>query len=161
MRYCAKKRTRREFILSAQIGEYDVDNVILDLGSDVNALPKQMWEIMGKPMLIWSLFQLRLANQHKIVSIGRFMGVHVNIYGVHNITYFKAIEIKDNSQPYPVLMGIEWAFDNQMIINLKKREMIFEVGDLKVTAPLDLTEGKRYIEPTKGKKIDNLYNMTT
>ena len=39
--------------------------------------------------------------------------------------------------------------------------MIFEVGDLKVTAPLDLTEGKRYIEPTKGNKIDNLYNMTT
>ena len=111
-----------------------MDNVILDLGSNVNALPKKMWEIMGKPKLIWSLVQLRLANQHKIVSIGRLMGVHVNIYGVHNIEDFKSIEIVDNSQPYPVLMGIEWAFDNQMIINLKKREMIFEVGDLKFTA---------------------------
>jgi hypothetical protein len=37
--------------------------------------------------------------------------------------------------------------------------MIFEVGDLKVTAPLDLKKGKRYIEPAKGNKIDNLYNM--
>jgi hypothetical protein len=36
-----KKRTNGEFRLSAQIGEYDVDNVILDLGSDVNVLPKQ------------------------------------------------------------------------------------------------------------------------
>jgi hypothetical protein len=44
-----KKRTNREFILSAQIGEYDVDNVILDLGSDVNVLPKKTWEMMGKP----------------------------------------------------------------------------------------------------------------
>jgi hypothetical protein len=35
-------------------------------------------------------------------------------------------------------MGLEWAFENHTIINLKKREMIFEVGDLKVTAPLDL-----------------------
>jgi hypothetical protein len=38
--------------------------------------------------------------------------------------------------------------------------MIFEVGDLKVTAPLDLTQGKRYIEPARGNKIDNLYNRT-
>jgi hypothetical protein len=39
--------------------------------------------------------------------------------------------------------------------------MIFEVGDLKVTSPLDLTKGRRYIDPTKGNKIDNLYNMMT
>jgi hypothetical protein len=38
-------------------------------------------------------------------------------------------------------------------------EMIYEVGDLKVTAPLDLIEGKRYIEPTRGNEIENLYNM--
>jgi hypothetical protein len=38
--------------------------------------------------------------------------------------------------------------------------MIFEVRDLKVTAPLDPTEGKRYIEPARGNDIDNLYNMT-
>jgi hypothetical protein len=44
---------------------------------------------------------------------------------------------------------------------MKKREMIFEVGDLKVTTALDLTEGKRYIELDKGNEIDNLYNMTT
>jgi hypothetical protein len=39
--------------------------------------------------------------------------------------------------------------------------MIFEVGDLKVTAPLDPSEGKRYIEPSRGNDIDNLYNLTT
>jgi len=36
-----KKRTNGEFMLSAQIGEYEVDNVIFDLGSDVNVLPNQ------------------------------------------------------------------------------------------------------------------------
>jgi len=35
-----RKRTNGEFRFSAQIGEYDVDNVILDLGSNVNVLPK-------------------------------------------------------------------------------------------------------------------------
>jgi hypothetical protein len=35
-----RKRTNKEFRFSVQIGEYDVDNVILDLGYDVNVLPK-------------------------------------------------------------------------------------------------------------------------
>jgi hypothetical protein len=155
-----RKRTNEEFRFSAQIGEYDVDNIILDLGSDVNVLPKKTWELMGKPKLVWSHVQLRLVNQHKIVLIGRLTGVPVNIDGVCNMEDFEVIEIVDDSQPYPTLMGLEWDFDNQAIINLKRREMIFEVGDLKVIAPLDPSEGKRYIEPTRGNDIDNLYNMT-
>jgi hypothetical protein len=115
--------------------------------------------MMGKPKLIWSRVQLRLANQHKIVPIGRFTGVHVDIDGVRSVADFEVIEIADDSQPYPTLMGLEWAFDNHVIINLKRRGMIFEVGDLKVTTPLDLIEGKRYIEPTRGNNIDNMYNM--
>jgi hypothetical protein len=39
--------------------------------------------------------------------------------------------------------------------------MIFEVGDLMVTAPLDPTKGKMYIKPARGNGIYNLYNMTT
>jgi hypothetical protein len=34
-------------------------------------------------------------------------------------------------------MGLERDFDNQAIINLKRREMIIEVSDLKFTTPLD------------------------
>lgn len=41
----------REMRLTAQIGEYEMDQVILDLGSDVNILPKQTWECMDKPAL--------------------------------------------------------------------------------------------------------------
>jgi hypothetical protein len=35
-----RKRTNKEFTFNAQIGEYDVDNVILDLGPNVSVLPK-------------------------------------------------------------------------------------------------------------------------
>ena len=34
--------------LTVQIGEYEMDQVILDLGSDANVLAKQTWERMGK-----------------------------------------------------------------------------------------------------------------
>jgi hypothetical protein len=114
-----------------------VDNVILDLGSDVNLLPKKTWEMMGKPKLIWSHVQLRLENQHKIVPIGLLTRLPMNIDGVRNVPDFEIIEIMDDSQPYPTRMGLDWAFDNQAIINMKRREMIFEVGALKVTTPLD------------------------
>ena len=43
-----------EMRLGAKIGEYEMDQVILDLGSDVNVLPKKTWEHMGRPMLQWS-----------------------------------------------------------------------------------------------------------
>jgi hypothetical protein len=66
-----RKRTNKEFRFSAQIGEYDVDIVILDLESDVNVLPKKTQEMMGKPNIVWSHVQLRLINQHKIVPTGR------------------------------------------------------------------------------------------
>jgi hypothetical protein len=138
-----------------------VDKIILELGSEVNVLPKHTWELMGKPKLIWYPIQLKLVNQQKIFLIGRLTGVPVNIDGVRSVADFEVIEIVDDNQPYPTLMGLEWDFDNQVIINLKRREMIFEVGDLKVMTPLDPSKGMRYIEPTRGNDIDNIYNMTT
>ena len=49
--------------LNAQIGDYEMDEVILDLGFEVNVLAKQTWELMEKPKLRYSPIQLRLANQ--------------------------------------------------------------------------------------------------
>ena len=40
--------------LHAQIGEYDMTDIILDLGSEVNALTKHTWEQMRKHILEWS-----------------------------------------------------------------------------------------------------------
>lgn len=41
-------RTGREMRLTVQIREYEIDQVILDLGMDVNILPKKIWEHMGR-----------------------------------------------------------------------------------------------------------------
>ena len=96
-------------------------DVILDLGSEVNVLTKQTWEQMGKPALDWSPIQLRLANQQKIVPLGRLPSVSVHIDGVSTLADFEVIEIIDDRNPYPVLLGIEWEIDNDVVINLKKR----------------------------------------
>ena len=65
-----KRNTGKEMRMNIQIGDYEVDSVILDLGSDVNILTKQTWQSMGKPMLGWSPLQLQLANQVKLHPIG-------------------------------------------------------------------------------------------
>ena len=57
-----KSRIGREMRLTTQIGEYEMDQVILDLGSDANFLPKKTWEYMGRPTLQWSPIQLRMVN---------------------------------------------------------------------------------------------------
>ena len=53
-----KGKTGKEMRMNIQIGDYEVDLVILDLGSDVNILTKKTWKSMGKPTLGWSLVQL-------------------------------------------------------------------------------------------------------
>ena len=49
-----KFKTGHELRMTAQIGDYDMDYIILYLGSDVNILTGQNWESMGKPHLDWS-----------------------------------------------------------------------------------------------------------
>ena len=43
--------TGREMRLTAKIREYEMDQVIVALGSDANVLLKQTWEQMGRPAL--------------------------------------------------------------------------------------------------------------
>ena len=65
--------------LTAQIGEFEMDEVILDLGSEVNVLTKQTWEHMGSPQLVRSPIHLRLANQQRVSPLGRLPQVPVDI----------------------------------------------------------------------------------
>ena len=46
--------------MTRQIGDYDMDYIILDPRYDVNILTRQTWESMGKPRLDLSPIQLRL-----------------------------------------------------------------------------------------------------
>jgi hypothetical protein len=69
----------------------------------------------------------------------------------------------DDTTPYPTLLGIDWEFENQAIINLKTRKMTFELGDYRVITPLEPSEGEKFVEPTclDLEEIDQLYRKTT
>jgi len=135
-----RKRTNKELHLNAHIGEYEIDYVVLDLGSEVNVMMKQTWALMGKPKLIYSPIRLCMANKKAIIPFGRLEHVSVDIDGVRTFADFEIIENVDDSFPYPALLGIDWAFDNSTVVDLKKRCMTFEKDGLRVVAPLDLDE---------------------
>ena len=73
--------------------------------------------------------------------------VLVDIEGLCTFTYFEVINIVDDTNPYPTLLGIDWAIDNQTIINFKKMVISFEDNKMRVVSPVDPLEGQRYVEP--------------
>jgi hypothetical protein len=62
-----------------------------------------------------------LENQNRIYPIGQLEKVEVNIEGVKTKDEFLVIEIMDDSNPYPALLGIDWAFDKNAVLIFKKR----------------------------------------
>jgi hypothetical protein len=78
----ARRRTNKEFRLNANIIDFNMGDVILYLGSEVNVLPKKTWKCMGEPTLGYSPVQMKLENQHKVFPIGRLKGVTVDLDGV-------------------------------------------------------------------------------
>ena len=85
--------------LTTQIREYEMDQVILNLGLDANVLPKQTWKHMGKLTLQWSPIQLWMVNQKNFLPMGRLQGVIVDIEGERVLVDFEVIEIVDDNNP--------------------------------------------------------------
>jgi hypothetical protein len=87
----------------------------------------------------------------------------MDIDGVRSFAYFEVIEIVDDNFPYPALLGIDWAFNNSTVVDLKKRHMKFERDGLSFIAPLDPDEGPRYTEPIQEEdhayELENIYKL--
>jgi hypothetical protein len=90
--------------------------------------------------------------------------VPVDIDGVRTFAYVEVIEIVDDNFPYPALLGIDWAFKNSTVVDLKKMRMTFERDVLRVIAPLYPYESPRYTEPIREEdhmyELENIYKLT-
>jgi hypothetical protein len=85
------RRTSRELMLNDNIGDFNMGDIILDLGSEVNVLPKKTWKCMREPTLGYSHVQLKLENQHMVLPIGILKGVTVDLDGVSTMEDFEVI----------------------------------------------------------------------
>ena len=111
-----------------------------------------------------SPLQLFLSNQAKVLPIRRLSNAIVDVEGLRTYVEFEFINIVDDTNPYPALLGIDWAIDNQTIINFKKSILSFEDEEMRVVSPIDPFEGQRYVEPVYNEGqvnyLDQIYNVT-
>ena len=100
-----------------------------------------------------------------MIPLEMLQGVTVDIEGASALADFEVIEIVDDSNPYPALLGNDWATHMNGVINLKKCKMVFEKKSLCVFVPLDPAEGSCYTEPVRDYKTDDdldcIYKITT
>ena len=105
-----------------------------------------------------------MVNQQKIIPMGHMYGVSKDIEGVSALVNFEVIEIVDDNNPYSTLLGIDLAFDMDVVINLKKRRIKFEKKELLVIVLLDPTKGSRYTKPVhyyeEEDDLDQIYKIT-
>ena len=59
-------------------------------------------------------------------TYGKIAKITIDIEGESVLADFVVIEIVDDNNPYPTLLGIDWATDMNGVINLKKCKMNFE-----------------------------------
>ena len=85
----------------------------------------------------------------------------VDIAGVRVLAEFEVIEIMEDADPYPALLGLDWAIEMGGVINLKKHSMVFESKGTRVIVPLDPAEGVRYTKPAyEEEELDHIYKLT-
>ena len=84
---------------------------------------------------------------------------------MHTFVDFEFINIVNDMNPYAVLLGIDWAIDNQTIINFNKIILSFEDDEMRVVSPIDPLERQRYVELVysegQGDYLDHIYNVIT
>ena len=90
--------------------------------------------------------------------------VPIKIEGLQIYEGFEVIDIIDDTNLYPTLVGIQQYIKYQTIINFKKRILTFEYTELWVVDPIDPLEGQRYVEQVNNKGqdgyLDHIYNIT-
>ena len=95
--------------------------------------------------------------------MGILENMEIDVAGVKTVVDFEVIETMGDKDPYPLLLGIDWSYENYAIIDLKKDTMTFEATGIKVVQPLDPYVGPKYREPTnnnmEGEDLERLYTV--
>jgi hypothetical protein len=63
--------------------------------------------------------------------------MQIGLNGVKTYVDFEVIVILDDTDPYVALSGIDWAYYNDAMLNLKQQHMLFEKDGCRVIQPLD------------------------
>ena len=95
-------------IVDLEIEGYHVRQVVLDFGSQVNIMTRDIWEQMGRPRLNESGIYLKLDYQALIKPIEAWRNVDTIIKGISTKIDFEIIDPMEGSSSFPSLLGQTW-----------------------------------------------------
>jgi hypothetical protein len=101
-------------VIQVQIGKNTIKDMLLDGGSTVNIITKQLKLRLGLPKLKPTPYNLRMAYQTTTKLVGLIRDL--NIY-VHDILYINMFNVLHNSvldYSYSMLLGRPWLKDAKM-----------------------------------------------
>ena len=82
-----------------------ITQVVIELRSQLNILPRTTWIKLSRPKLVKSDFYLKLANQGLVELLGIWKNVKTTIMGILTRLKFWVIEPKSGSNSYRSLVG--------------------------------------------------------
>jgi hypothetical protein len=82
---------------------YTTSNIIVDLGADINVLPKVTWRALGYPTLERPGYDVALEYGSHFKPEGFLQGVEVDSLGMKSKVYFTYPDsFYQDREPYPV-----------------------------------------------------------
>ena len=113
---------------------------------------------------MFSPIQIFLASQYFIIPIGHVEDIEFDITRVNTYVDFKVVDIMGDKYPYPALLGIDWEFENYVVIDLKLETINFKVDGIRFIQPLDSYQGPWFTNPIDDEEepniLDQLYQIT-
>ena len=118
-----KDKSDADPLIDLEIEGYNVRQVVLDFGSQVNIMTRDTWEQLGRPHLNELGIYLKLADQGLIEPTGVQRNVDTMIKGISTKIDFKIINPKEGSSSFPALVGRPWGRKMKSSISLEKERI--------------------------------------
>jgi hypothetical protein len=103
---CLRKQKKKKFDpqFDLEIDGHMIKQVVVDFGSQVNTLPREMWVQLGKPLLHPKMNFLKLSNQSFIEPIGMLKSIITSIIRISMRVYFEVIYLFKGIPSYHALV---------------------------------------------------------
>ena len=98
-------------VLTVQVGNGTLENVLLDGGSGVNLITEEERNRLGLKDPQPAPFRLRMADQTVVDPVGMIRNVKIHIHGIPYLITLTVIKNKEVNEAYSMLLGRPWLID--------------------------------------------------
>lgn len=128
------------------VNGYNIPQVVVDFGSQVNVLLRSTWIKIGRPQLQELGIYIRLEDQGLIAPIGVLKKAKTSIMAITTMIDYEVIDIQDKQHTYPTLVGRPWGRKMKASISLEKGRIKIKGKGRRMIIPLDPVKGKYWEE---------------